>query len=174
MPLNKYKGYSLRNRFFFGFLFVCLLSVAASSLVPYFILRNNALTQSKIDMQEKTNAVMAFFDYALSLEKVNTEDLKRVLGNKIFEIADINKHSIIIYDLKGNYLLSDKDESLVDQKKIPMKIVNKILSDKANIITAWNTANTSKEIADITVSGSTVTVIYKDTEGDVSAIHASI
>lgn len=131
MPLNKYKGYSLRNRFFFGFLFVCLLSVAASSLVPYFILRNNALTQSKIDMQEKTNAVMAFFDYALSLEKVNTEDLKRVLGNKIFEIADINKHSIIIYDLKGNYLLSDKDESLVDQKKIPMKIVNKILSDKA-------------------------------------------
>ena len=128
MAFNKYKGYSLRNRVFFGFLLICLLSVAASSLVPYFVLRNNALQQSKIDMQEKTNAVMAYFDYALSRSSVQTEDLKKVLGNKIFEIADINQHDIIIYDLKGNYLLSNKDLNLVDRKKVPLDIVNKILS----------------------------------------------
>ncbi|WP_445432269.1 ATP-binding protein [Chryseobacterium indoltheticum] len=128
MAFNKYKGYSLRNRVFFGFLLICLLSVAASSLVPYFVLRNNALQQSKIDMQEKTNAVMAYFDYALSRSSVQTEDLRKVLGNKIFEIADINQHDIIIYDLKGNYLLSNKDVNLVDRKKVPLDIVNKILS----------------------------------------------
>lgn len=128
MAFNKYKGYSLRNRVFFGFLLICLLSVAASSLVPYFVLRNNALQQSKIDMQEKTNAVMAYFDYALSRSSVQTEDLRKVLGNKIFEIADINQHDIIIYDLKGNYLLSNKDLNLVDRKKVPLDIVNKILS----------------------------------------------
>lgn len=128
MAFNKYKGYSLRNRVFFGFLLICLLSVAASSLVPYFVLRNNALEQSKIDMQEKTNAVMAYFDYALSRTTVQTEDLRKVLGNKIFEIADINQHDIIVYDLKGNYLLSNKDLNLVDRKKIPMDIVNKLLS----------------------------------------------
>jgi len=128
MAFNRYKGYSLRNRVFFGFLLICLLSVAASSLVPYFVLRNNALQQSKIDMQEKTNAVMAYFDYALSRSSVQTEDLRKVLGNKIFEIADINQHDIIIYDLKGNYLLSNKDVNLVDRKKVPLDIVNKILS----------------------------------------------
>ncbi|MCD1115879.1 sensor histidine kinase [Chryseobacterium turcicum] len=128
MAFNKYKGYSLRNRVFFGFLLICLLSVAASSLVPYFVLRNNALEQSKIDMQEKTNAVMAYFDYALSRTTVQTEDLRKVLGNKIFEIADINQHDIIVYDLKGNYLLSNKDLNLVDRKKIPMDVVNKLLS----------------------------------------------
>jgi signal transduction histidine kinase len=128
MAFNKYKGYSLRNRVFFGFLLICLLSVAASSLVPYFVLRNNALEQSKIDMQEKTNAVMAYFDYALSRTTVKTEDLRKVLGNKIFEIADINQHDIIVYDLKGNYLLSNKDLNLVDRKKVPMDIVNKLLS----------------------------------------------
>lgn len=128
MAFNKYKGYSLRNRVFFGFLLICLLSVAASSLVPYFVLRNNALQQSKIDMQEKTNAVMAYFDYALSRSSVQTGDLRKVLGNKIFEIADINQHDIIIYDLKGNYLLSNKDLNLVDRKKVPLDIVNKILS----------------------------------------------
>jgi len=131
MAFNKYKGYSLRNRVFFGFLLVCLLSVAASSLVPYFVLRNNSLQQSKIDMQEKTNAVMRFLDYAVSLSTVHTEDLPAVLKNKIFEIADVNQHDIIIYDLKGNYLLSNKDVALVKQKKIPIKIVNKLLSTEA-------------------------------------------
>ncbi|KQT15268.1 histidine kinase [Chryseobacterium sp. Leaf404] len=130
MPLNKYKGYSLRNRFFFGFLFVCLLSVAASSLVPYFVLRNNSLEQSRIDMQKKTNTVMAYFDYALSLESVSTADLPMVLKNKIFEIADLNKHDIVIYDLKGNYLLSSRDVNSEYRKKIPVSVVNKILASK--------------------------------------------
>jgi len=131
MAFIKYKGYSLRNRVFFGFLLVCLLSVAASSLVPYFVLRNNSLQQSKIDMQEKTNAVMRFLDYAVSQSTVRTEDLPKVLKNKIFEIADINQHDIIIYDLKGDYLLSNREDNLVNKKRIPVKIVNKLLSTEA-------------------------------------------
>jgi len=133
MAISKYKGYSLRNRVFFGFLLVCLLSVVASSLVPYFVLKNNSLQQSKIDMQEKTTAVMRYLDYAVSRSRVETKDLPEVLENKIFEIADINQHDIVIYDLKGNYLLSNKDESLVEQKVIPIKIVNKILETDARV-----------------------------------------
>lgn len=133
MSFNKYKGYSLRNRVFFGFLFVCLLSVAASSLVPYYVLRNNSFEQSKIDMQVKTNAVIRFLDYAVSRSLIDTKDLPDVLGNKIYEIADINQHDIIIYDLKGNYLLSNKEKGLIDQKKVPINIVNKILSTDARV-----------------------------------------
>ncbi|WP_299177523.1 HAMP domain-containing sensor histidine kinase [uncultured Chryseobacterium sp.] len=133
MSLNKYKGYSLRNRVFFGFLLVCLLSVAASSLVPYFVLRNNSIEQSKIDMQEKTNAVMRFLDYAVSRSLIGTEDLPKVLENKIYEIADINRHDIIIYDLNGNYLMSNKEESLIEQKKVPINIVNKLLATDARV-----------------------------------------
>ncbi|ROH96768.1 sensor histidine kinase [Chryseobacterium daecheongense] len=141
MSFNKYKGYSLRNRVFFGFLFVCLLSVAASSLVPYYVLRNNSLEQSKIDMQVKTNAVMRFLDYAVSQKLIGTEDLPNVLGNKIYEIADINQHAIIIYDLKGNYLLSSTEQNQVDQKKIPINIVNKILSTDTRVdITGYDKA----------------------------------
>ncbi len=133
MASNKYRGYSLRNRVFFGFLLVCLLSVVASSLVPYFVLRNNSLQQSRIDMQDKTNAVMRYLDYAVSRARIETADLPTVLENKIFEIADINQHDIIIYDLKGNYLISNKDVSLVEQKKIPLHIVNKILATDARV-----------------------------------------
>lgn len=133
MAISKYKGYSLRNRVFFGFLLVCFLSVVATSLVPYFVLRNNSLQQSNIDMQEKTNAVMRYLDYAVSRTLVKTEDLPKVLGNKIFEIADINQHDIVIYDLTGNYLLSNKDKSLIEQKRIPINIVNKILSTDTRV-----------------------------------------
>lgn len=133
MPISKYKGYSLRNRVFFGFLLVCFLSVVATSLVPYFVLRNNSLQQSNIDMQEKTNAVMRYLDYAVSRTLVETKDLPNVLGNKIFEIADINQHDIVIYDLKGNYLLSNKDESLIDHQTIPVNIVNKILATDSRV-----------------------------------------
>lgn len=133
MASSKYRGYSLRNRVFFGFLLVCLLSVVASSLVPYFVLRNNSLQQSRIDMQDKTNAVMRYLDYAVSRARIETADLPTVLENKIFEIADINQHDIILYDLKGNYLLSNRDVSLVEQKRVPLHIVNKILATDARV-----------------------------------------
>lgn len=95
------------------------LSVVATSLVPYFVLRNNSLQQSNIDMQEKTNAVMRYLDYAVSRTLVETEDLPKVLGNKIFEIADINQHDIVIYDLKGSYLLPIKMKVLSIRKQFP-------------------------------------------------------
>ncbi|WP_294246766.1 HAMP domain-containing sensor histidine kinase [uncultured Chryseobacterium sp.] len=128
MSTSIYKGYSLRNRVFFGFLLVCLLSVVASSLVPYFVLRENSVQTSRTDMQEKTGAVMRYLDYAVSRTRVETRDLKPVLSNKIYEIADINQHDIILYDLHGNYLLSNKEEQLVKQKKVPLDIINKVLS----------------------------------------------
>ncbi|AZB00387.1 sensor histidine kinase [Chryseobacterium joostei] len=145
MSINKYKGYSLRNRVFFGFLLVCFLSVVATSLVPYFVLRNNSLQQSNIDMQEKTNAVMRYLDYAVSRTLVETKDLPKVLGNKIFEIADINQHDIVIYDLKGDYVLSNKDESLIDQKRLPIEIINKILATDARVdMTRYDAAKDAK------------------------------
>lgn len=133
MAISKYKGYSLRNRVFFGFLLVCFLSVVATSLVPYFVLRKNSMQQSSIDMQEKTNAVMRYMDYAVSRTLVETKDLPKVLENKIFEIADINQHDIVIYDLAGKYLLSNKDKNLIEQKVIPVSIVNRILATDARV-----------------------------------------
>ena len=48
-------------------------------------------------MQDKTNAVMRYLDYAVSQKLIETKDLPEVLGNKIFEIADINQHDIFLF-----------------------------------------------------------------------------
>ncbi len=126
MPLSDYKGYRLRNRVFIGFLTIAILSVVTSAALSFVILRDNAKKQSKTDMQNKSQALMASLDYALSHSQVHTYDIPKVLENEIYEIADINKHDIVIYDLKGKYLLSNKEPNLVDQKIMPAKVLQEI------------------------------------------------
>lgn len=133
MPYSNYKGYSLRNRVFFGFLAICLLSICTSAILSFVILRDNARVQSKTDMQKKSEALMSSLDYALSHTQVESKDLPKVLGNKIYEISDINKHDVILYDLNGNYLLSNKDPNLITQKKIPQNILAKLKSGEQQL-----------------------------------------
>jgi signal transduction histidine kinase len=131
MPLSKYKGYSLRNKVFGGFLLICLLSILGSSILSFFILKNNAVEQSRTDLQKKSEALMSALDYGVSHKQVQTIDLPTILSNDIFEIADINNQDIIIYDLQGKLLISNKDSNLIAEKKIPLSIVNQVLkSDK--------------------------------------------
>ncbi len=128
MALSKYKGYSLRNRVFWGFLIVCILSMTGASVLSYVILKNNADEQSRTDLQNKTNVLTSSLDYAVSRKHISTEDIPEVLKNKIMEIADINKHDIMIYDLDGNFLISNKEKNQVSQKKIPHNILTKIIT----------------------------------------------
>ena len=131
MPFSKYKGFSLRNRVFGGFLVICLLSITGSSILSYYILKNNATEQSRTDLQKKSESLMSALDYSVSHTQVQTDDLPEILANDIFEIADINNQDVIIYDLKGNYVISNKDINLIPIKKIPLDVINKVLkSDK--------------------------------------------
>ena len=133
MPLRKYKGLSLRNKIFWGFLIICGLSVSASAVLSYFILRDNALQQSSTEQQNKADVVMASLDYAVSHSEVETGDLPQILGNKIYEIADISKHDLVIYDLNGNFIMSNKDPNLISQKKIELPILNRVLAGEQRV-----------------------------------------
>ncbi|MBH1960014.1 MAG: HAMP domain-containing histidine kinase [Flavobacteriia bacterium] len=133
MPFSKYKGYSLRNKVFWGFLLICLLSTVSSSILSYFILRNNAVEQSRTDLQKKSEALMSALDYAVSHKQAQTSDLPDILANDIFEIADINNQDIIIYDLSGKFLISNKDYNLISQKQIPVEIANRVLKSESRV-----------------------------------------
>ncbi|MEC5394888.1 ATP-binding protein [Bergeyella sp. RCAD1439] len=141
MSGSRYRGYSLRSRIFWGFFFVCLLSILSSALVSFFILRNNAIEQSRTDQQKKSDALMASLDYAVSHTQVETDDLKGILGNKIYEISDISKADVVLYDLDGRYLLSNKDSVQVEQVRLPMALVKEVLgSDKRVDVTTYDEA----------------------------------
>lgn len=99
-----------------GFMVVCFLSIIGSTAMSYLIIRKSIEDQSKTEMQNKFEALMKTLDYALSHTMVTEANLPNVLQDEIYEIADINKHDVIIYDLQGNYLVSNKDKNLVAQK----------------------------------------------------------
>ena len=123
MAFNRYICYSLRTRVFIGFMVVCFLSIIGSTAMSYLIIKKSVEDQSKIEMQNKFEALMKTLDYALSHTTVTGSSLPEVLQDEIYQIADINKHDVIIYDLDGNYLVSNKEKGLVDQKRIPQNIL---------------------------------------------------
>lgn len=128
MIFSKYRGYSLRTKVFIGFMVVCFLSIIGSTSMSYLIIKKSIESQSVTEMQNKFEALMKTLDYALSHTNVTGNNLPKVLQDEIYEIADINKHDVIIYDLNGNYLVSNKEESLINQKKIPAEILKKVKS----------------------------------------------
>ncbi len=127
MPIYKYKGLSLSNKIFAGFLVICAMSTLGSGLLSYFVLKDNALQQSRIDQQSKVESVMLALDYAVSHSLIDTDDLPKILGNDIYEISDVNKMDVVVYDLKGQYLIANKDRNLVEKKSLPIDIVNRVL-----------------------------------------------
>ncbi|MDL1913842.1 MAG: HAMP domain-containing histidine kinase [Bergeyella sp.] len=127
MALFSLESINLRYKIFWSFLFICILSIFCSTILSYLILRNNTLMQSKIEQQNKVASIMSALDYALSSTRITTEDLPKVLENKIYEIADVSKSDLIIYDLEGNYLTSNKAPNLVAQKKVKSPILKLVL-----------------------------------------------
>ena len=125
-------SYSLRTKIFIGFMVVCFFSIIGSTAMSYLIIKKSTDEQSVTEMQSKFEALMKTLDYAVSHTNITQEkDLVNILQNEIYEISDINKHDVILYDLQGNYLVSNKELSLVAQKKIPHEtLMNVLESDK--------------------------------------------
>ena len=125
-------SYSLRTKIFIGFMVVCFFSIIGSTAMSYLIIKKSTDEQSVTEMQNKFEALMKTLDYAVSHTNITQDkDLVNILQNEIYEISDINKHDVILYDLQGNYLVSNKELNLVAQKKIPHETLMSVLeSDK--------------------------------------------
>lgn len=124
--------YSLRTKIFIGFMVVCFFSIIGSTAMSYLIIKKSISEHSSTDMQNKFEALMKTLDYAISHTNITEEkDLAKILQNQIYEISDVNKHDVVIYDLQGNYLVSNKEIDLIESKKIPNEILRNVLhSDK--------------------------------------------
>ena len=111
---------------------VCFFSIIGSTAMSYLIIKKSTDEQSVTEMQNKFEALMKTLDYAVSHTNITQDkDLVNILQNEIYEISDINKHDVILYDLQGNYLVSNKELNLVTQKKIPHEtLMNVLESDK--------------------------------------------
>ena len=122
---------SIRMRVFYGFLTVTLLSVVGITSISYLLIRDTLEKENSKRLHSVVETLMSSLDYAVSHTRVTEENIVEVLENKILEISDIHKKDIIIYNLKGEYLLSNKKKNQVTEKTVPQEVLNHLRkSDK--------------------------------------------
>ena len=118
---------NIRTRIFFGFMLVTLLSIIGVTVISYLVFKKNTETQNKERLRQTVEILMASLDYAVSHTTVTEKNIKPILEKKILEISDINKQDIIIYNLQGKFLLSNKEKNQISPQEIPEEVLKKIL-----------------------------------------------
>lgn len=125
------KRKSLRKQFFYSFVGLSLFIVALSSIVSYMVLRQAVNSYNHSEAQYRANILLGFLDYALSRETVTSEGLRSVLEKKILELADVTKRDLVIYDLGGKFILSNKDANLVGHTQLEKNLLKNILKSES-------------------------------------------
>ncbi|MCF6307903.1 MAG: ATP-binding protein [Flavobacteriaceae bacterium] len=103
-----------------------LLVIGASiliALVTIYQYRENTQDYHRERLIRKENAIHENIDYILknTTYPIETDRIPLIFKNKIYEIKDIHKLEIFLYDLEGNLLISSKASFLKDSTrgKIP-------------------------------------------------------
>lgn len=140
---------SIRAKIFQSFIILSFLSIVGVNVIEYFILKNAVEKYNERELNYNIEMMMASLDYAVSHTNVSEENIASVLDKKILELSDVSKKDIIIYDMNGRYLLSNKNKDLIAQKEISQDIVREISKGK----TRYDILHYDKEIgANVTSS----------------------
>ena len=125
--------FSLRTRIYLSMLAMLALSFIITGLVAIYndIEQNNDFNQQRLERKEKS--VRASLDYFLLHEggHMDPDSVEYKFGDKICELADVHDMFIGLFDLKGNYLISNNSaylDSLQIPDQVPVEVLEKIRS----------------------------------------------
>jgi len=135
MAILGHRGLNLQMRIFFGLILVSLLCVIGTTFVSYLVIKRVSHLQNENSLRDKSLALTTALDYAISHHDVTKDNIARKLRYKLIEISDVNNVSnIVLYDEKGNFLVSNRDEKSVKQKQIPPYLLDKILNNERGVL----------------------------------------
>lgn len=99
--------------------------------MAYIILKKSSEKHNERELRYSVEVLMSSLDYAVSHTDVTQENIASVLAKKILEIADVSKKDIIVYDMEGYYLFSNReDDSNVVQQRLPQVVLREMLGGK--------------------------------------------
>lgn len=133
MSLSNYKGYSLRKRFLWLTLLTVVANILFTGLLSHYTLREASKEMSQTEIQRTSGEVLAALDYAVSDAPMTTADIPKALHAKVMEIADINNHDVMIYDLSGRLLTSNRELNQIQQQRVPQTIVKDLLATERRL-----------------------------------------
>ena len=124
---------SLRSRIFLSMILLVLVAsilIAAISIYQY---REEATDYHRERLDRKETAIRENINYVLKTTTFpeETNKIPLIFKDKIYEIADIHKLEIYIYDLEGNLLISSKASFFQDSTRVKMSDVSLLGLQKA-------------------------------------------
>lgn len=122
---------SIRLQIFYGFVGLTLLSVLGVASISFFLIKNKAEQDNTREVRRTIEMLTASLNYAVSRTDVSPHNVAPVLENKILEMADITRKDIAIYNIKGQFLVSNRKDFA--QQDIPHHILRPILDGKKQI-----------------------------------------
>jgi len=115
---------SLRSRIFLSMILLVIGASILIALVTIYQYRENTQDYHKERLLRKETAIHENIDYVLknTTYPVETDKVSLIFRNKIYEIKDIHKLEIFLYDLEGNLLISSKASFLKDTTRNKMTV----------------------------------------------------
>ncbi len=113
--MNFYKA-SLRTRIFLSMIFLVIGASILIAMVTIFQYREETKDYHRERLLRKETAIRENIDYVLknTTYPVKTDRIPLIFKNKIYEIKDIHKLELFLYDLDGNLLISSKASFVKD------------------------------------------------------------
>ncbi len=110
---------SLRSRIFLSMILLVIGASILIALVTIFQYRENTQDYHRERLIRKENAIHENIDYILknTTYPIETDKIPLIFRNKIYEIKDIHKLEIFLYDLEGKLLISSKASFLKDSTR---------------------------------------------------------
>ena len=154
MKISIGKKGSIQVRIFWSLLSICILSIGAASALAYISLKNTFKEQNETIFQKKKETMMSLFDYSLSKEKTTANNVGQILKNEIYKNADILKLDVAVYDLKGQYIMANKENLF--KANIPNTILRELKGKVIKDLIHTNDQNVNEISSYITINNSSL------------------
>jgi len=103
-----YKKIPLSLRIFLVMIMVEVSTIFAMGLITFYQYIRIAEEYNNKRLGRKEQLIIETFDYLISSHNTKPDEIKSKIGNKIYEISDINNIDINFYSLDGKYIIGNK------------------------------------------------------------------
>lgn len=132
IDVKMFKNLSFRKRIFIAMILLIVITSVLNAGLTIYQYREQAEDYHLSKLGRKEEAVKSAINYELTRKTtfpVETKNLPYIFQEEIYQIADIHKLDINIFDLEGNLLKSSRSSFIKDS--VPNVISKKILNEMA-------------------------------------------
>lgn len=127
------KKFSLRTRIFVAMILIVVIASILIALITIYQYKEQSNDYHEGRLERKENAIMSSINLELqrTTYPVETNRLQLIFKDRIYDISEINKLDINIYDLDGKLLISSSSSFLKDtvSNDIPVRILEQIVDN---------------------------------------------